>query len=70
MTTYCSTCGYPAPCGRCEDSDNPSARVSSRWVCSGDGPGSHVECRFATYDYSAAVRHFEQTAHAVDEVLP
>ena len=25
--TYCSTCGYPAPCGHCEDSDNPSARV-------------------------------------------
>jgi hypothetical protein len=25
---YCSTCGYPAPCGRCEDSDNPSARIS------------------------------------------
>jgi hypothetical protein len=25
--TYCSTCGYPAPCGRCEDSDNPSARI-------------------------------------------
>lgn len=27
---YCSTCLYPAPCGRCEDSDNPSARISIR----------------------------------------
>jgi hypothetical protein len=24
---YCSTCLYPAPCGRCEDSDNSSARI-------------------------------------------
>jgi hypothetical protein len=31
---YCSTCGYPAPCGRCEDSDNPSARIEIDWSTS------------------------------------
>jgi hypothetical protein len=25
--TYCAVCGYPAPCGRCEGSDDPSARI-------------------------------------------
>jgi len=41
--------------------------AESRYVCSGDIPGGHVECTFTTDSYDAANAHFERTGHNVDK---
>jgi len=38
------------------------------YACSGDGPGTHVECHFITFFPEVASGHFEKTSHAVENV--
>ena len=38
-----------------------------RFECSGDGPGTHIECTFSTNSELRAFRHFERTGHYIDK---
>jgi len=38
--------------------------------CSGDGPGTHEDCSFATDSLNRAMDHFESTGHSVDDYSP
>lgn len=40
-----------------------------RFKCSGDGYGFHEACSFETEFERNALRHFEETTHAVDDTL-
>jgi len=44
--------------------------ASKQYQCSGRGPATQVVCTFATDDLSAAMDHFEQTGHDVDDCSP
>lgn len=48
-------------------SDRYIDRMAPKYRCSGDKPAAHVACDFTTDSYEAAMDHFEQTSHSVDE---
>lgn len=41
--------------------------MAPKYRCSGDMPAAHVACDFTTDSLEAAMDHFEQTSHSVDE---
>ena len=38
-----------------------------RFTCSGDGPGTHEACDYATDSVEEAGAHFEATGHNLDD---